>query len=111
MKNRVNIIDALNILYTDVVNNSNFENKAGNSEYDQAKDFVYKAYEELNAGVMEFLAMFMLKHPNGKIRFMQSDEGVGLICDYNDICRLVVFNQAGVIVKDQKTKDVKEKGE
>lgn len=111
MKNRVNIIDALNILYTDVVNNSNFKNKAGNSEYEQAKDFLNRVYEELNVGVMEFLAMFMLKHPNGKIRFMQSNEGVGLVCDYDDICRLVVFNQAGVIVKDQKTKGAQEKGE
>ena len=110
MKNRVNIIDALNILYTDVVNNSNFKNKAGNLEYEQAKDFLNRVYEELNVGVMEFLAMFMLKHPNGKIRFMQSNECVGLVCDYDDICRLVVFNHAGVIVKDQKTKGAQEKG-
>lgn len=109
MVKKMPIVEAFNVLYGDVVNKSDFSNKNGNARYDEAKNFVQRGYEELNAGVMEFLAMYMLRHPNGKVEFWNSREGLGLVCNYDDIERIVAFNLAGVIIRDEKTRVPSEK--
>ena len=109
MGNKMTIVEAFNVLYKDVVNNSDFSNKSENAKYNEARNYIQCAYEELNAAVMEFLAMFMLKHPNGKVQFMPSKEGLGLVCDYDGIQRILAFNYGGVIVKDEKSASSKEK--
>lgn len=112
MKKKMNLVSAFNTLYKDVVNNSSFKSKISNPEYVNAKDYVQSYYENLNTSVLEFLAVFMLQHPSGKIQFMNSQDGVGIFCEYDDVLRAVCFNLNGVMISDVKRKNLEtQKGE
>lgn len=99
---KLDLVYAFNTLYKDVVNNSNFESNTKDPGYVEAKDYIQKYYENLNTNVLEFLAVFMIKHPGGKVHFMSSKNGVGILCDYDNIQRAVCFNENGVMISDQK---------
>lgn len=92
--------ESLNIMYKDVVNKKQIA-PINTIEYVEAKDFVDTYYPELNANVMEYLAMYMCVHPDGTAEFFPSNNNaVDLLCQYADQLRVVGYNEVGAIVKD-----------
>ena len=96
------LAESLNVMYKDVVNKKILA-QADTNEYAEAESFVRTYYPKLNNMVMEFLAAFMCVHQDGKICFYPSQkEAVDLVCNYDDIMRILVFNDFGSIVRDTK---------
>ena len=106
---KVKIAESFNVLYQDVVNktNNHLDDVKG---FNEARDFVSVNYRNLDLSIMEFLAIYMLRKPNGKIEFQPSKSDVlDLLCLDDETLRTLTFAYDGVIVNDE-TKELAQKG-
>ena len=100
------LANSLNVLYQDVVN-KNARADIDSPKYIEAKDFVETYYPRLNNSVIEFLAIYMCAHPKGTVGFYPAKGAtVDMLCQYADTMRLVSYNEAGAIVKDETSANV-----
>lgn len=102
------LADSLNLMYKDVVNKG-VTAPINTREYIETEKFMKAHYPELNDKVLEFLAMYMCVHKKGTICFHPAEkESVDLLCQYDDVSRVIGFNYIGCIVKDEVYKGIEQ---
>ena len=110
MRINTKLANALNTMYQGIVN-KNATVEINSREYVEASQFVDEYYPKLKEGVLEYLAAYMIVHPEGKIQFMPAKQNaVDLSCRHDDYLKVISYNDDGVIIKDEEAKVV-QKGE
>ena len=107
---RRKIAKSFNLLYQSIVND-NVPQISDEEEFDFARDYISSNWKKLDLAVMEFLAIYMISNPEGKIEFKESERDLlDLLCKDESILRVLTFNGEGIIVKDE-TLETAQKGE
>ena len=105
------IAKSFNLLYQSVVNDDEKPGERDESAFKEARDYISAHWKKLDLAVMEFLAVYMMRHPEGKVQFVSSDkELLDLYCREEDSFRVLSFNSEGVIVRDRQ-RELVQKGE
>ncbi len=108
--NNGKIAKSFNLIYQSIVNDKKPQIK-DDVEFDVARDYISRTWQKLDLAVMEFLAIYMIRHPEGKIEFSSSNEHLlDLCCKDSSNIRLLSFNDEGVIVRDEQM-ELAQKGE
>ena len=103
MTRKQKLADSFNTMYQWVVNQQK-PFMGDTQELENARKFISSGFSKLDLSVMEFLAIYMIKNPNGTIEFVESKKEVlDLICKDEDELRRLTFNYDGIIVQDSKS--------
>lgn len=107
---RKKVAKSFNILYQSIVNDEKPQ-ISDEDEFDFAREYISSNWKKLDLAVMEFLAIYMIENPEGKIEFKESEiDMLDLLCRDEFILRNLTFNGEGIIVKDEK-RELAQKGE
>ena len=107
---RRKIAKSFNILYQSIVNDRKPQ-ISDEEEFDFAREYISSNWKKLDLAVMEFLAIYMIKNPEGKIEFQESKIDIlDLLCRDESFLRTLTFNGEGIIVKDEK-RELAQKGD
>lgn len=104
------VAKSLNILYQNIVNKSDVTIQ-DDQVFDEARAYINNNWPALDLSVMEFLAIYMIRNPEGKIEFQASEtELVDLVCKDEKTLRVLSLNGNGIIVGDE-TKELAQRGD